>query len=331
MSKFLTSLRTTLALLAALVLLAAFGSFAIQLDPQAYGRIEESVLLEWLRSEGLSGASWWVLAMIVAAALLCANGLACVAVSLVRSRRRRSLPWRTVWAHAAHLAFLLVLGGHLIGSVWGFRSDGHPAFSGQSFGIPQKPGWTVTVQKVSVEFAPEGYPRSVEAPLKVWSGGRLLAEGTARVNHPVFVEGAAVYLRDARPTLRGWAVQGSAETRVAEFGAPLRLAGGSLLLREWAQSPDGRLAVRLVWFPDGAAPREAWLAPVPGNPLSLPAGPALRWGEMAVDAVGTFDVRYDPGARLALWGGLLLSVSLVPLLRPRKRSGTQIPQASCLS
>ncbi|MBI5014925.1 MAG: cytochrome c biogenesis protein ResB [Deltaproteobacteria bacterium] len=327
--KILSSLKTTLALAAALAILSAWGSFAIQHTPQAYEAIEQGVLADWLRDAGLSrpAASWWICAMIFVAALLALNTCVCVTRRLLRSRRLRRLTVRSASAHVAHLGFLLVLLAHGIGSVAGFRSDGHRVFAGQSFAVTQRPGWTFRVGPVSLDLAPEGYPRSLDAEVSLQTGGETRDPTRVSVNHPLLADGVAVYLSGAEPTLRGWHL-GLSDGRwtLAEIGQPLRLVGGELLLVDWARTPDGRIALQARWTPAVGASVDGWLWPTPGQSLSLPGGIALLWGEIEVEPLATFDVRYDPGASLALAGGAALSASLVPLLWPTRRARPRLPR-----
>ncbi len=322
MPKILTSLRTTLALLSGLTLLAALGSFAIQLRPEDYASIEEGVLWDWLKAQGAAAPTWWVLGMVFLTALLAVNACCCVVASLLRARRR-GIRARTLWAHATHLGFLLVLAGHLIGSVWGFRANNRMGFPGQTLRIAERPGWEFQIGPVRLEYAPEGFPRLLEAAVAVRSGAQTLARGAVRVNHPVTAQGVAFYLKDIRPAPRGWALHlPDGRPLYAEVGRPLPLPGGSsLLLQDWQQLPDGRLVVQTAWVGAGGQTAQDWVAPRPGELLPLPADPPLRWGELAVDDAGIFDVRYDPGAGLALSGGILLSASILPLLWPRWRPG----------
>lgn len=330
--RLLGSLRTTLALVAALVALSAWGSLAIQFRPQDYASIEDGVLLEWLRTVGLDrpGAAWWVASMAVVAALLALNTCVCVTRRLDRHRRNGRLPARAAFSHLAHLGFLLVLGAHLVGAVAGFRSDGHPAFPGQSFSVEERPGWTFSVSDVQVDFAPQGYPTFLQAGLEVRDGEERLAGGAVRVNQPLHVRGVAAYLKAAQPTLRGWyLLLPDGERRLAEVGRPTPLGQGILVLAEWSRAPDRRVALRLAWDPEGTGrPRPLWVSPSPGQALVLPAAPPLRWGDIAVDTVGIFDIRYDPGAGLALAGSVLLSASLIPLLWPGRRQRPAPPAPS---
>jgi hypothetical protein len=260
--------------------------------------------------------------MIAIAALLGVNTVVCVAARLARALRHRSLSTRSLSAHLAHLGFLLVLAAHLIGSVAGFRSDGHSAFNDGRISVPARPGWSIEVGRVSASFAPQGYPTDLDAELSVGTAGRLLARGTARVNHPLMVDGVALYLKNAEPSPRGCGVQIGAEgPAFAEVGRPLTFAAGTLLLSEWARTPQGP-AVRIAWTPAGGVTQQGWLPHASGRSWPLPGGAVLIWGEIEIDTLGTFDVRYDPGAPLALAGGILLSGSLLPLLWPRRRLAT---------
>ncbi|MFU8857827.1 MAG: cytochrome c biogenesis protein ResB [Deferrisomatales bacterium] len=328
--RVLASLKTTLVLVGILVALSAWGSLAIQFRPGDYAAIEDSILWEWLRTTGAArpGAAWWVASLAAVTALLAVNTGVCVVQRLDRHRRSGRMPARALFAHLAHLGFLLVLGAHLVGAVTGFRSDGHAAFPGQSFSVEERPGWTYRVSDVRVDFAPQGYPRFLEAEVEVREGDQLLTGGAVRVNQPLHARGVAAYLKAAQPSLRGWhVVLPDGRPRRMELGRPTPLGEGTLTLLDWTRTPDRRIAVRVSWEPDGA-PRAhtLWLAPAPGQPLGLPSGPPARWGDIAVDTLGIFDIRYDPGAGLALAGSALLSLSLIPLLwRGRRHEPAPAP------
>ncbi|MHB8763088.1 MAG: cytochrome c biogenesis protein ResB [Deferrisomatales bacterium] len=323
MLRALSSLKTTLLLCLALVGLSAWGSFHIQLHPAGYAAVEEGVLLEWLRRHGSTdpASAWWIVAMAAVAGLLAANTVVCVWRRLVEHRRAGRLPLRSLAAHGVHLGFLLVLAAHLVGSTAGFRSDGHPVFPGGSFSVPQLPGWAFEAGELTVEYAPQGYPRLLRADLAARAAGATLAAGAVEVNRPLHARGVAVYLKSAQPSLRGWQILlPGAPAAVAEVGRGLRLPGGELRVDDWTQLADRRLALQVAWRPDQGPPSRDWIVPRPGAPV--PWLPQARWGEIVVDTLAIFDVRYDPGAGAALVGSIVLSVSLVPLVlrrRPRRR------------
>ena len=314
---FATSLRTTLGLCALLVALSAWGSFAIQRHPDAYANIEAWILADWLSREGLSrpADSWWIAAMVLGAALLSVNTICCVAWHSIRFLRRGTIPTRALWAHLAHVGLLLVLGAHLLGSSRGFRSDGHTAFGGQRFSARERPEWSFVVEHVFLDLSTHGYPRDLAANVSVRTKGRLLAGGVVRVNHPLSVQGVAVYLKDASRSLRGWHLGlPDGRTFMAEMARPVALPKGTFTLADWTRTPDGSTAVFVVWAPHEGERVGGWILPAPGQPLPLPRELGLFWGDLAVDTLATFDVRYDPGIGLALAGAGLLSASLVPLL-----------------
>jgi len=318
--RLLSSLKTTLALILFLVILSICGSAQIHFDPSSYNTIEQGVLFEWLLPRGLTGSTWWVWGMIVLSGLLVLNTTVCAALRLAKYFRSRRMPVRAFFAHLGHLGFLLVMAAHLLGSAAGFRAGERPVFRGQSFKLDQRPDWEFKLGETAIEFAPEGYPKSLSAEVSVERGEGEVSSALLGINRPMILDGVAVYVNNVQQGLRGCdIVVDGGKTVVAEIGSPVELPGGTLTFIQWTQTRQRELMLRFLWTSDSGAKRQQWVQYRPGGILDVNLGANFRWGDIVVDNSAMIDVRYDPGAKLALIGSVMLGLSLLPLLWPRRR------------
>lgn len=320
--RILSSLKTTLALILFLVILSVCGSAQIQFDPSSYNTIEQGVLFEWLLPRGLTGSTWWVWGMIVLSGLLAVNTTFCATLRLAKYFRSRRMPVRAFFAHLGHLGFLLVMAAHLLGSAAGFRAGERPVFTGQSFKLDHRPDWEFKLGKTAIEFAPppRSYPKYLSAEVSIDRGKGETRSALLEINRPMILNGVAVYLNSVQQGLRGCdIVLDGGKTVVAEIGSPVELPGGTLTFTQWTQTRQKELMLRFLWTSGSGEKRQQWIQYRPGGILDFNLGPNFRWGNIVVDNAAMLDVRYDPGAKLALIGSVMLGLSLLPLLWPRRR------------
>jgi len=321
--RILSSLKTTLALILLFTILAVCGSAQIQFDPSSYSTIEHGVLFEWLLPQGLTLSTWWVWGLIVLSGLLALNTTICAALRLAKYFSSRRMPVRALFAHLGHLGFLLVMAAHLLGSAAGFRAGDRPVFRGQSFKLDQRPDWEFKLGKTAIEFEPPplNYPKYLSAEVSIDPGEGETKSALLEINRPMILDGVAVYLNSVQQSLRGCdIVVDGGKTIVAEIGSPVKLPGGTLTFIQWTQNRQRELMLRFLWTSDSGAKRQQWMQYRPGGVLDLNLGANFRWGDIVVDNAAMIDVRYDPGAKLALIGSVMLGLSLLPLLWPRRRA-----------
>lgn len=99
-----------------------------------------------------------------------------------------------------HLSILVILGGALIGSFYGYRGNVN-VVEGQAadrFFIKngqevQLPGFMVKLEKFSVSFYPTGAPKEFKSNLTILEGRRKVFTESIRVNHPLTYKGISFY------------------------------------------------------------------------------------------------------------------------------------------
>lgn len=319
--RLLSSLKTTLVLVLLLTVLSVWGSAGIHFNPSNYETIERGVLFDWLGARGLDGSTWWVWGMIVLAGLLALNTTVCATLRLAQYFRSRRIPVRALFAHLGHLGFLLVMGAHLLGSVAGFRAGERSVFPGQTFRLDERPDWKFNVGETDIVFAPQGYPISLSAGLSVERGDGEQKDALLGINRPMLLDGVAVYLNNVQETLRGCNLILDGQRNIlAEMSSTALLPGGRLTFIRWTQTSAGELMLQALWEADSGDKIQKWTTYRRGAKLDINAGAGVRWGDIVVDKAAILDVRYDPGATMALVGAVMLSLSLLPLLWPRRRA-----------
>ncbi|MBN2514429.1 MAG: cytochrome c biogenesis protein ResB [Deltaproteobacteria bacterium] len=95
-----------------------------------------------------------------------------------------------------HVSILFILGGGLIGTIWGFSgqmnvvegttSDTVLLFSGTG---TEKLGFDVRCDDFTVDFYEMGMPKEYRTDVTILEGGKKVASGTIRVNHPLIYNG----------------------------------------------------------------------------------------------------------------------------------------------
>jgi cytochrome c biogenesis protein len=99
-----------------------------------------------------------------------------------------------------HLSILVILGGALIGSFFGFRGsveivegEATDKVVLRSEGPVQPLGFSVRLDKFNVSFYPSGAPQEFKSTLTILDRDRPVLTGPVRVNHPLTYRGISFY------------------------------------------------------------------------------------------------------------------------------------------
>jgi len=268
----------------------------------------------WLEQYGGGLGVWWLWVLLGLGLVFGVNLVCCTVEGLARvvlSRR-----WWLLSPYVAHVGLVVLLGGLAVSAFSGFKLRG----------VELPLGEVVQVEAggFGLRFVGGG------DRLEVIRGDQVVASGALGVNQPLFYAGQGVYFAGRRRWIRGVRLEvesASGREEVLLFpGEVCELRPGlQLVLAELV--PDFRLnaagevvsaseeyanpAVRLRLKENGRVVDERWLF------VFFPDFARLRYADLVVRLRGAewmdcllVDVAYNPGARVALAGGVILVLGL---------------------
>lgn len=319
--RLLCSLKLAIVLAASVTLLGIGGSLVMHFNPRVFGDLDRMILGRWWSTAGSSAPllSWWVPVGAVLLALLGLNTLCCFLDWARRIRYR----WRKGGEYLIHLGFVLVLLAYFWGSVAGFRSEGNRLFVGQTLPLPSLPGHFLRLEAFEPIFGENGRPVDMLSTVALLHGDNVLARQIVRTNTPLTWKGLAVLPGSFGRTVEGFTVHIAGVGRTSfSPGTELPLPDG-LRLRVLNFTPDarrlaggrvvqrsGELSSPAFELELGQRDGSTWrgwylLAEGPPPPLAE-AGLLLRPVEPLYRPYSILTINDDPGASLALTGGLAM-------------------------
>ncbi len=182
----LASLTFGLWLLVGVCITMAVGSFVASEG----SAINEVPLFVWLR-EAPPRETWWLWLTLAVLVLLVINTLFCSFDSLRAKWQQGSFLVR-IAPQVMHLGFLLIVLAHLI-SASGSLKESLQVREGMTIGFPG--GARVEIAELAATYGKMGMPTAMSATLRYVQGGGAQSV-TITPNHPFFVQGVGIYLKD---------------------------------------------------------------------------------------------------------------------------------------
>ena len=192
MLEFLSSIKNALYFFLLVILFMFLGVLIIPGRMQAYTGILDTVLIKWLMEAGL-GISWWILGIIGSLMLVGLSTLVGSLYSLALRYKGKGLSLKTISPHVMHLGVLVMLLGHLMGSLSGIRTEGSIK-EGGVFHITDEVGFSV--EKIIVEASPGGPPAWEVKGRWVQSNAPAKGDGL-RPARPAYYKGLWLFLSSA--------------------------------------------------------------------------------------------------------------------------------------
>lgn len=198
--KFCCSLKLTIVLASAAVLLTVGGSVLMPFNPELFGGLDAMPLGQWLDrfATGAPALSWWLPVAGGLVVLLGINALCCFIDWLCHFRAR----WRKTGEYLIHLGFVLMLAAYLWGSQTGFRNPNVPLLVGQSKALPQL-GLVLRLEAFEPVLNDRGRPMDMLNKVALFRDGKLLERAEIRTNHPLTRNGLVVLPASFGQTVRG--------------------------------------------------------------------------------------------------------------------------------
>ena len=101
--------------------------------------------------------------------------------------------WGPFGRVVAHLSFVIIIVGALIGSTWGFRNNDFAVPVGSKVDVGFNTGLSVEAKSFSDSYYENGAPSDYASKLVVYKNGTPVKTQVVRVNHPLSYQGVTFY------------------------------------------------------------------------------------------------------------------------------------------
>lgn len=331
--RFFSSVYLTVVLAALICIVAGWGSILAARYPQFFRAFDQEVLLPFLTSLGLEYITLtsWVWALIYLTALFGVNTFVCT-IDKVYAVIKNRKPWPALFPHIVHVGFLIALLGHLVGSVFGFRSYGNIVFKGDSIPVPHSQNLFLRLDDTDMKVLPSGELDSLTTKVTLLDkAGSEITRGEIGMNAPLIHEGVAFYHFDQGQSPSGLVVNIDGKTVEVELEGAFTSPDGEVfrlgeIYPDFAVDESGKPYNRSSDFSNphveitGAA-GSAFL------PISAP-GASVASGSHAITLVDyvyspyvIFIINKDPGITFIIIGSVVLVAGMVLLLFFRGERG----------
>jgi cytochrome c biogenesis protein ResB len=331
-----TGLTITLAIL--ICINAAWGSVVCIRNPEAFQALDRAVLFPWLFTVGREnpGLSLWIFTLVFFITLFAVNTVVCT-LDRLHSIIKRKRPWRSFLSHIVHIGFLVALLGHLIGSIYGFRSPGNIVFKGETAPVPNTEALSVRLEDVSMTFTPSGEVESLKTTVTLLEGDNEVVTDKIEINGPLIYKGIAFYHTDQGRSPTGLILDVDGERRSVKFGGSFTARDGKRfflgsLYPDLAVDEDGRAYSRSSQFrnpyqelvSDGLE-RALLNISRPGTVVTL-GGKTIRLKDYLTTPYAVLTINRDPGIWLIISGSSILVFGMALLLFLRGERGELVRQ-----
>lgn len=331
--RFFSSVYLTVVLAALVCIVAAWGSVLSVRYPQFFRAFDQEVLLPFLASLGIEYISLtsWVWALIYLTALFGVNTVVCTA-DKVYSVLKNKKPLHSLFPHIVHVGFLIALLGHLVGSVWGFRSYGNFVFKGDSIPVPHTQNMFLRLDDTEMKVLASGELDSLTTRVTLLDKeGRELEKGDIGMNAPLIHDGVAFYHFDQGQSPSGLVLDVDGKTLEVELegaftspdGAVLRLGD---IYPDYAVDENGKPYNRSGEFANPhveiTGPHGSAFLPIamPGANVAA-GGHSITLVDYVYSPYVIFIINKDPGISFIIAGSVVLVAGMVLLLFFRGERG----------
>ncbi len=319
------SLKLAITIASIATLLIMGGSLIMHKYPQTFGSMDQMLMSEWFSGvwHRTPGLVWWLPVSGACLALFAVNTLCCVVDWLLNFGKR----WRKSGEYLIHTGFILLTIAYAWNCIDGFRNGPHPVFPGEQIVLEELPGYRLQLERFTPLLSSTGRPLDMINMISLWQGERLVKRKEVKINHPLTHSGLVVL-----PTSFGQSLKGF-RFHLAGQGLVDLVAGSSLtlpsnrsikvlnLLPNAYRSNSGQViphgdqlgqpAMQLELSSDGQQVWRVWYflgQSLPGELIT--EGLLLRPLEPLYSTYSLLTINYDPGSRLALFGGVCMGIGV---------------------
>ncbi len=299
------SIRLAIVLCVLICIVSVWGSFVTVRNPSFFQELDRQILLPWLVENWREHLSLilWILILIVLVGLFAINTTACT-VEKIYSVAKRQRPWQSLFPHIVHIGFLIALAGHLVGSIWGFRSYGNILLKGYTVKVPYRGDIHVRLDDLYVSTAPDGRLESLRTRISLMEKGRVVLTDDIQFNDPVIYKGIAFYYASHGLIPTGIVVDMDGRIHRARFGGYIDREDGLVL---------GRIRGRYVEIISGRGETALLDLSMPGATTTID-GRTVRLVDYIMEPYVVLTINRDPGIWFIIVGSGVLTIGIVLLL-----------------
>ncbi len=324
--RFFASTELTIILAGLIILDAAWGSIISMKNPDVFQALDQSILFPWLFSVGKTNLSisLWIFILVCLTTLFAINTTVCTLdklYSIFKDKR----PWQSLFPHIVHVGFLIALLGHLVGSIYGFRSPGNIVFKGQTIDVPSQQGLSLRFDDIEMKTSRRAGLEDLKTKVALLEDGKEILKDNIQINGPLIYKGIAFYHTDQGEAPTGLILKVGNEDFRLRFGERFKTKDGAVFklgtiipdfaLDEmgipYSRSQEYRSPYQEIISSNG---KNAWL------PLSrIGSSTNIDGKEIALsDYINTpyavLNINKDPGIGFIIAGSAVLVIGMILLL-----------------
>jgi len=190
--KIFFSLRTSVWLMTALMLILFYGAYIMPLKKE-FLMLHTTPLFEWLLEQPLA-ITWWIWGALLVVSLLAVNTLLCSIESLIKRRSSQKM-LLLIAPQIIHAGFLFLLLAHVLSSCGSFKGTTF-AFHGTVLQLPN--GLDVVFDEIHIDTDQSGFVSGWHANIRYFRRGRYVTRDIIRPNDPSFQDGLGMYIKAVR-------------------------------------------------------------------------------------------------------------------------------------
>ena len=324
--RFWTSTELTVVLAVLICLDAAWGSIITVKYRPLFQTLDHSILFQWLAVSGRAGLdkTLWIYLLIFLITCFALNTSLCTGERLWNIIRYRR-PWRSFYPQIVHIGFLVALLGHLVGSMYGFRSQENIVYRGEAVAVPHQEALSLRLDSVETEVSPRGNLDRLATTVTLLRNKQPLFTDTIELNAPLRYRGIAFYHVDHGTAPTGIVLRVGSERFSLSFGESFTTGGGDRytlgrIYPDFAITPSGTPYSRSNDYRNPyqeiitARGERGWL-PLrqQGSRVEI-GGVTVILDEFILNQYAVLNINKDPGIGLIVAGSTLLVIGMLLLL-----------------
>ncbi|MBI5049183.1 MAG: cytochrome c biogenesis protein ResB [Deltaproteobacteria bacterium] len=227
--RFFASTQLTILLAGLIILDAAWGSIISMRNPQVFQALDQAILFPWLLSVGKAhfSISLWIFILVLFTTIFAVNTTVCTLDKLY-SVFKDKRPWQSLFPQIVHIGFLIALLGHLVGSIYGFRSPGNFVFQGQTIPVFSQEGLSLRFDDIEMKTSRRAGLEDLKTKVALLEHGKEILKDDIQINGPLIYKGIAFYHADQGEAPTGLILKVGEEGFRIKFGGVFKTKNGAI-------------------------------------------------------------------------------------------------------